>query len=65
MRSSSLPTTIHSPRESGSDMKGYDVLIVGAGIIGSACALECVRAGLRVAAFRRVARLPQAWAMWW
>jgi glycine/D-amino acid oxidase-like deaminating enzyme len=49
MRSSSLPTTIHSPRESGSDMKGYDVLIVGAGIIGSACALECVRAGLRVA----------------
>ncbi len=27
----------------------FDVVIVGAGIVGSACALECVRAGLRVA----------------
>ena len=30
-------------------MQGYDVLIVGAGIIGCACARECAREGLRVA----------------
>ncbi len=29
-------------------MKDYDVLIVGAGIVGCACALECAQAGLRV-----------------
>ena len=29
-------------------MKTYDVLIVGAGIVGCACALECAQAGLRV-----------------
>jgi D-hydroxyproline dehydrogenase subunit beta len=29
-------------------MQTYDVLIVGAGIIGCACALECAEAGLRV-----------------
>lgn len=29
-------------------MKSFDVLIVGAGIIGSACACECSQAGLRV-----------------
>ena len=27
----------------------FDVVIVGAGIVGSACALECVKAGLKVA----------------
>lgn len=30
-------------------MTGYDVLIVGAGIVGSACARECALAGLHVA----------------
>ncbi len=29
-------------------MRSYDVLIVGAGIVGCACALECTQAGLRV-----------------
>jgi D-hydroxyproline dehydrogenase subunit beta len=29
-------------------MKSFDVLIVGAGIVGCACALECVHEGLRV-----------------
>jgi glycine/D-amino acid oxidase-like deaminating enzyme len=29
-------------------MQTYDVLIVGAGIVGCACALECAQAGLRV-----------------
>lgn len=29
-------------------MEKFDILVVGAGIIGSACARECVRAGLRV-----------------
>ena len=29
-------------------MKSFDVLIVGAGIVGSACAMECAEAGLRV-----------------
>lgn len=29
-------------------MKNYDVLIVGAGIVGCACALECAQANLRV-----------------
>jgi len=29
-------------------MNSYDVLIVGAGIVGCACARECVQAGLRV-----------------
>lgn len=29
-------------------MSSYDVLIVGAGIVGCACALECTQAGLRV-----------------
>jgi glycine/D-amino acid oxidase-like deaminating enzyme len=29
-------------------MKNYDVLIVGAGIVGCACARECAQAGLRV-----------------
>jgi D-hydroxyproline dehydrogenase subunit beta len=29
-------------------MKSFDVLIVGAGIVGCACARECVQAGLRV-----------------
>jgi len=30
-------------------MVGFDAVIVGAGIVGSACATECARAGLRVA----------------
>jgi glycine/D-amino acid oxidase-like deaminating enzyme len=30
-------------------MKAYDVVIIGAGIVGSACAAECAREGLRVA----------------
>jgi len=29
-------------------MTSFDVLILGAGIVGSACAMECARAGLRV-----------------
>src|SRR5215207_2937596 len=29
--------------------KTYDVVIIGAGIVGSACAVECVREGLSVA----------------
>lgn len=29
--------------------KGYDVVIIGAGIVGSACAVECAREGLSVA----------------
>src|SRR6185503_7278775 len=29
--------------------KAYDVVIIGAGIVGSACAAECAREGLRVA----------------
>ena len=29
-------------------MASFDVLILGAGIVGSACAMECTRAGLRV-----------------
>jgi glycine/D-amino acid oxidase-like deaminating enzyme len=29
-------------------MKAFDLLIVGAGIVGSACAYECAQAGLRV-----------------
>ena len=32
-------------------MRTSDVAIVGAGIVGAACALECARAGLRVAVF--------------
>ncbi len=31
------------------DLTSFDVIILGAGIVGSACALECVQAGLRVA----------------
>lgn len=31
----------------------YDVVIVGAGIVGAACALECAQRGLRVAVFDR------------
>jgi len=34
--------------ESGSDMERFDVLIVGAGIVGSAAARECALAGLNV-----------------
>ena len=30
-------------------MVSYDVLIVGAGVVGSACALECARSGMSVA----------------
>ncbi len=29
-------------------MKSFDVVVLGAGIVGTACALECVHAGLRV-----------------
>ena len=29
--------------------KTFDVVIIGAGIVGSACAAECVREGLSVA----------------
>src|ERR1044072_8338950 len=29
--------------------KNYDAIIIGAGIVGSACAAECVRGGMRVA----------------
>jgi glycine/D-amino acid oxidase-like deaminating enzyme len=29
--------------------KAYDVIIIGAGIVGSACAAECAREGLSVA----------------
>jgi glycine/D-amino acid oxidase-like deaminating enzyme len=34
-------------------MSKYDVLILGAGIVGCACALECARAGLRVGIVER------------
>jgi D-hydroxyproline dehydrogenase subunit beta len=34
-------------------MKSYDVLIVGAGIVGCACAVECAQAGLRVGLIER------------
>jgi D-hydroxyproline dehydrogenase subunit beta len=34
-------------------MKSYDVLIVGAGIVGCACAFECAQAGLRVGLIER------------
>ncbi len=34
-------------------MSRYDILILGAGIVGSACAWECARAGLRVAVLER------------
>lgn len=34
-------------------MSSYDVLIIGAGIVGCACALECVREGLRVGVLER------------
>jgi glycine/D-amino acid oxidase-like deaminating enzyme len=34
-------------------MAGFDVIIVGAGIVGCAAALECVKAGLRVAIVER------------
>ena len=30
-------------------VKAYDVVIIGAGIVGSACAVECAREGLSVA----------------
>jgi len=33
-----------------SNANTYDVVIIGAGIVGAACARECARAGLRVAA---------------
>src|SRR5579864_4038385 len=29
-------------------METYDVLILGAGIVGTACAYECAKAGMRV-----------------
>lgn len=32
-----------------SDSKTFDVIIIGAGIVGAACARECARAGLRTA----------------
>lgn len=34
-------------------MRRFDVLILGAGIVGCACALECARAGLRVGIIER------------
>jgi D-hydroxyproline dehydrogenase subunit beta len=34
-------------------MRHFDVLILGAGIVGCACALECTRAGLRVGIIER------------
>lgn len=34
-------------------MKTYDVIIVGAGIVGAACAFECARSGMRVAVLDR------------
>jgi len=34
-------------------MSGWDVAVVGAGIVGSACASECARAGLSVIVFDR------------
>jgi glycine/D-amino acid oxidase-like deaminating enzyme len=34
-------------------MRSFDVLILGAGIVGCACALECTRAGLRVGIIER------------
>ena len=34
-------------------MKSYDILIVGAGIVGCACAFECAQAGLRVGLIER------------
>jgi glycine/D-amino acid oxidase-like deaminating enzyme len=43
-------------------MTGFDVIVLGAGIVGSACAMECVRAGLRVAVVERDAALSGATA---
>ena len=40
---------IRSRRAFAFSMLAYDVVIVGAGVIGSACARECARAGMRVA----------------
>jgi len=34
-------------------MASFDVIVIGAGIIGCACALECVQAGVRVAVMER------------
>jgi len=34
-------------------MRRFDVLILGAGIVGCACALECMQAGLRVGIVER------------
>jgi glycine/D-amino acid oxidase-like deaminating enzyme len=43
-------------------MPGFDVIILGAGIVGSACAMECVRAGLRTVVVERDAALSGATA---
>ncbi len=39
--------------ESRLAIETFDVLILGAGIVGSACALECAQAGLRVGVVER------------
>src|SRR6202012_3766637 len=43
-----LPETTRFRRELRSEMKPFDILIVGAGIVGSAVARECARMGWRV-----------------
>jgi len=43
-------------------MPAFDVIVLGTGIVGSACAMECVRAGLRVAVVERDAKLSGATA---
>jgi glycine/D-amino acid oxidase-like deaminating enzyme len=39
---------IRFPKESSSEMKSFDILIVGAGVVGSAVARECSLSGFRV-----------------
>jgi glycine/D-amino acid oxidase-like deaminating enzyme len=40
---------IHLQKGSGFSMARFDVVVIGAGIVGAACARECARAGLRTA----------------
>ena len=37
----------------------YDAIVVGAGIVGAACAEDCAREGMRVAIIDRDVHLPE------